>query len=255
MIEPWLVLEGDRSQRAVIFGPVTPTWDRGDFCEPLTELLIDRGYGVAIVDTPALFEGDGDRALSAAWLDAVAGRLAEFTSEPCLLAGYALGGTLALKFARHFQNVERVLCLSGPGFVDTELQRHLARLIDALKARNLAEALHCLASLVAPAGSAPESRHRDALGAESGAEIEAICRRMLRGFQLLAKLDSREEAAAYDGEVLCMVGELSQLATAGNQAIVPGRRRRLCVVPGAGMRLLKDNPRFTLDAIGSFIKT
>jgi pimeloyl-ACP methyl ester carboxylesterase len=255
MSEPWRVLGGERSRRAVIFGPVTPSWDGGEFCAPLTQLLLERGYGVAIVDTPALIEGDGDRTPAPAWLDSVAGRLVELASGACLLAGYALGGTLALKFSRHFPNTERVLCLSGPGFVDATLQSHLARLIEELRARRLGQALSCLAALVAPAGSAPEARHRDTVSVESDAEIEPACRRMLRGFELLAKLDSREEVAAFGGEVLCMIGELSQLATADNQAIVPGRRQRLMTVPGAGMRLLKDNPRFALDAIGSFIET
>ncbi len=256
MIEPWLVLERDRSRRALIFGPVTPTWDGGDFCAPLTELLLDRGYGVVIVDTPALFAGGDDRAVSPAWLDSVARRLSELASERCLLAGYALGGSLSVKFSRYFPSAERVLCLSGPGFVDASLQRHLACLIEPLRRRNLAEALRCLATLVAPAGSLPEARHRDAVGLEKQAEIELACRRMLRGFELLAELDAREEAARFDGDLLCMVGELSQLATIENQATVPGRRQhRRLAVPGAGMRLLKDNPKFALDAIGSWLKT
>lgn len=254
MSEPWLLLGDGEAARAVILGPVSPSFDDGAFCSVLSDALVGRGFGVLIVDTPAIVESLASARGLAGVVEGLAERLRGPASGASLLAGYALGGTLAVKLARYLPQVPRILSISGPGFVDAALRRSLAPLMNALEAGQLGHALRLLAESVAPLGQAPGAQHRDAFGSESGPGALAV-RRMLAGFRLLLELDARAEAASYEGELLGLVGELSQLATAENQAFTPGPHRRLVSVPGAGMRVLRDDPEFAMRAIEAWLET
>lgn len=254
MSEPWLLLGDGEAARAVILGPVSPSFDDGAFCSVLSDALVGRGFGVLIVDTPAIVESLASARGLAGVVEGLAERLRGPASGASLLAGYALGGTLAVKLARYLPQVPRILSISGPGFVDAALHRGLAPLMNALEAGQLGHALRLLAASVAPRGQAPGAQHRDAFGSESGLGELAV-RRMLAGFRLLLELDARAEAASYEGELLGLVGELSQLATAENQAFTPGPHRRLVSVPGAGMRVLRDDPEFSMRAIEAWLET
>ncbi|MCX4240908.1 hypothetical protein [Paraliomyxa miuraensis] len=254
MSEPWLLLGDGEAARAVILGPVSPSFDDGAFCSVLSDALVGRGFGVLIVDTPAIVESLASARGLAHVVEGLAERLRGPASGASLLAGYALGGTLAVKLARYLPQVPRILSISGPGFVDAALRRGLAPLMSALEAGQLGHALRLLAESVAPLGQAPGAQHRDAFGSESGLGELAV-RRMLAGFRLLFELDARAEAASYEGELLGLVGELSQLATAENQAFTPGPHRRLVSVPGAGMRVLRDDPEFAMRAIEAWLET
>jgi pimeloyl-ACP methyl ester carboxylesterase len=162
---------------------------------------------------------------------------------------------LAVALSRYLPQVPRLLSISGPGFVDAALRRGLVPLVSALESGQLGDALRLLAERVAPLGHAPRAHHLDTLGSESGLGELAVRRRMLAGFRLLLELDVRAQAASYAGELLGLVGELSQLATTENQAFTPGPRRRLVRVPGAGMRVLRDAPEFAMQAIEGWLKT
>lgn len=253
MSELWLLLGNEEAARAVILGPVSPSFDDGAFCSVLSHALVDRGFGVVIVDTPALVESLASARGPAGVVEGLAERLRGPASGVKLLAGYALGGTLAVKLARYLPQVPRILSISGPGFVDAALRRGIAPLVNALEAGQLDHALGLLAQSVAPLGRAPGAQHRDVLGSESGLDDLAMRRRMLAGFRLLLELDARTEAASYAGQLLAMVGQLSQLATADNQAFMPGPNRRLVSVPGAGMRVLRDDPEFAMQAIEGWL--
>lgn len=255
MSEPWLLLGDGEAARAVILGPVSPSFDDGAFCSVLSDALVGRGLGVLIVDTPAIVESLASAREPAGVVEGLAERLRGPASGASLLAGYALGGTLAVMLARYLPQVPRILSISGPGFVDAALRRGLAPLMNALEAGQLGDALRLLAESVAPLGQAPGAQHRDAFGSESGPGELAVRRRMLAGFRLLLELDARAEAAGYEGELLGLVGELSQLATAENQAFTPGPHRRLVSVPGAGMRVLRDDPEFAMRAIEAWLET
>lgn len=238
---------------ALVLGPVNPAWHGGDFCRPLVDLLVHRRQQVFVLDTIA-FIGDGQ--CTDAGASALA-RLAAYIEHELphldVIAGYALGGTVALKLARHLTATPRLLSLSGPGFIDPAIRSKLEALVALLEQGDLAGCLAALSASVAPLGSTPGAQHLDAIPAHA---IESGCRRMLAGFRFLLRLDARGGWDGYSGNVMCMIGALSQLATTANLALplagAPGRR--VVQVPDAGMRILLDNAAFTLSTINDWLR-
>lgn len=234
----------------LLLGPVSPLWHGADFCRPLLGLFAARRQRVHVLD-PVAFLEDGEQDA-----EAVLGRLADHIGRHLpplqLIGGYALGGTLALALAHRLPQTPRVLCLSGPGFVDTPLRAALETLLEPLRRNDLAQCLSLLAAQVAPRGSAPKATHTDAF-ADGHALVS--CARMRRGFELLLRLDARTQLHRYPGRVLCLLGEHSQLATIDNLAIDPAAdtRRQVCVVPASGMRILRDNETFTLTSLHEWL--
>lgn len=241
------------SSHALILGPVNPAWHGGDFCRPLVDLLVHRRQQVFVLDTIA-FIGDGqctDAGASA--LAALADYIGRELPHPDVIGGYALGGTVALKLARHLPATPRILSLSGPGFIDPAIRTRLQALVDLLGQGDLAGCLAALSASVAPLGCLPRAQHLDPIPT---AALESGCRRMLAGFRFLLRLDARGGWDGYDGDVLCMIGALSQLATTANLALplkgAPGRK--VVQVPDAGMRILLDNAAFTLSTINDWLR-
>jgi|GEM_PF-1018076 len=234
----------------LILGPVNPLWHGGDFCRPLLNFFAARRERVFVLDTIA-FIVDG-RA------DATIGKLAQFIERHLphveLIAGYALGGTVALKLTRHVPDSTKILCLSGLGFIDEALRSKLQALLDRLGDADLEGCLSHLSAMVAPRGTVPGAQHRDRI---SQPDARLACLRMHKGFGLLLSLDARVGLADYPSGIMCMLGEHSQLASTDNLAISPGpfdASRKLALVPGAGMRILLDNEAFTLSTIDVWLE-
>lgn len=244
----------EAASHVLILGPVNPAWHGADFCEPLVDLFLRRGQQVFVLDTIA-FVGDGVASDAGA---AAIGELADYIQSELppldVIAGYALGGTMALKLARYLPDTPRILCLSGPGRIDDDIRGRLQALVDLLERGDLAGCLAALSASVAPRGVAPGVRHVDSIPER---EAQEGCRRMLAGFRFLLRLDARGGWDGFPGRVLCMLGEQSQLATAANLAFQPGpagHRHEVVQVPRSGMRILLDNPVFTLSTINEWLQ-
>ncbi len=242
----------DNLEPILILGPVTPAWSGGEFCMGLIAALTEQGYCVYVLDSVHYL---GDLPLqrsSEEIIDSLAGVISEqFPNIQCIM-GYALGGTLACKLAHRLEHVTHVVSLSGPGFIDAPLCQALSDLNVPLRQGDLASALFALAKSVAPKGSIPSQGHIDAIPDD---DQHLACTRMLNGFEFLLQLDAREDLAKFKGNALCVVGELSQLATRDNQALQSGNSlHTLVVVPNAGMRVLCDNIEYTISEISSWLK-
>lgn len=242
----------DCKRQVLLLGPVSPLWNGADFCRPLLDFFVHRGRRVYVLD-PIAFIGDDDGAGS---VDESLGQMADyiqrFLPPMDLIGGYALGGTVALKLAHHLPKTPRVLCLSGPGFIDEPLRDGLGALLEALHQDDLGGCLSTLATLVAPRGSQPKAAHLDRFAADGARQS---CRRMRKGFEFLVRLDARTHLHAYPGRVLSLLGELSQLATTANLAFEPTNdsRRQCRLVPASGMRIMSDNEMFTLSSIHDWL--
>lgn len=247
---------GDPGARShvLILGPVNPAWHGGDFCQPLVDLFVAGGRQVFVLDTVA-FAGEGRTAdAGAAAIAQLAGYIREALPPLDVIAGYALGGTVALKLARALPATPRILCLSGPGCIDEAIRQRLQALVDLLEQGDLAGCLQALSASVAPQGAAPGVQHLDRIFSE---QVESGCRRMLAGFRLLLQLDARGGWDGFPGKVLCMIGAKSQLATVANLALplAPANSaHKVIQVPDAGMRLLLDQPEFTLSTISEWLQ-
>lgn len=243
---------GDSGQKGqvLLLGPVSPLWNGADFCRPLLEFFARRGQRVYALD-PIAFIGD-EGIDPEAVLAQTADYIRRFLPPMDLIGGYALGGTMALKLAHLLPETPRVLCLSGPGYIDTPLRAGLQTLLDALYQDDLGRCLSILSTLVAPRGSKPNATHTDRFAAERARES---CRRMRKGFELLMRLDARTHLHAYPGRALCLLGENSQLATNENLAFEPSSDglRQVRLVPASGMRIMLDNEMFTLSSIHDWL--
>jgi pimeloyl-ACP methyl ester carboxylesterase len=242
--------DADWPGRVLILGPVNPVWHGGDFCAPLLDFFASRKERVFVLDTIP-FIGDGDA-------EASIRKLAKFIKRHLphieVIAGYALGGTVALKLARHVPERTKILCLSGPGFIDESLRGKLQALLDHLGEADLEGCLSTLSAMVAPRGKVPGAQHRDRI---SERDAQLGCRRMRKGFGFLLNLDARLGLDDYPSSIMCMLGEHSQLATTDNLAIrvTPSdASRKLALVPDAGMRILLDNQAYTLSTIDEWLE-
>lgn len=245
--------DADWTSNVLVLGAVNPFWDGGDFCRPLLDFFAHRKQRVYVLDTiPFIGEWYGDEGEGCIW------KVARFIRNNLprldVIAGYALGGTVALKLARHLPESRKILCLSGPGYIDEPLRSKLETLIDLLVKEDLEGCLASLSVFVAPRGKAPGIQHLDRVAQH---DVQLGCRRMLKGFGFLLNLDARSSLGSYPGKIMCMLGEHSQLATTANLAIRPASSdssRKLALVPDAGMRILMDNEKFTMSAIDEWLE-
>lgn len=246
--------DADCTSHVLVLGAVNPVWHGGDFCRPLLDFFVRRKQRVFVLDTIP-FIGEGNFADEG---EVCIRNLARFIQDNLpkidLIAGYALGGTVSLKLARHLPEATKILCLSGPGFIDDALRGKLQALLDLLVKDDLEGCLASLSAFVAPRGKAPGIQHLDRIAQH---DVQLGCRRMLKGFRFLLNLDARPGLEDYPGKIMCMLGEHSQLATTANLAIQPAfsdSSRRLALVPDAGMRILLDNEKFTLSTIDEWLE-
>ncbi|WP_019223838.1 hypothetical protein [Bartonella rattaustraliani] len=234
-------------KNAVILAPVMPLWDHGDFCRDLQSILIEKGVKIDILDTTSIIK-DVTKENN---LILLAEKINKSFCFPFLLIGFALGGSLAQVLAPRLNNVQAVLSISGPGYVDTRLKRYLEALLNLLNQNALEQALELLYQYVQPLGM-PSKRAAIQICEES--KIEAIAR-MMRGFELLLQLDARDYLCHFAGKFLSIIGKESQLATISNQ-VNSGKDGHECrVVEAAGMRPWDDNPLTTTKIIDSWVKT
>jgi pimeloyl-ACP methyl ester carboxylesterase len=246
--------DADWNSHVLVLGPVNPVWHGGDFCRPLLDFFSCRKQRVFVLDTISFIEEGNFADEGEACIQNLARFIQNNLPKIDLIAGYALGGTVALKLARHLPETAKILCLSGPGFIDEALRGKLQTLLDLLVKEDLEGCLASLSALVAPLGKAPGIRHLDRIAQH---DVPLGCRRVLAGFGLLLSLDARPGLEDYRGKVMCMLGEHSQLATTANLAIRPtsaDSHRRLALVPDAGMRILLDNEEFTLSTINEWLE-
>lgn len=244
--------KADWSDHILILGAVSPVWHGGDFCQFLLDFFLQEKQRVFVLDTiPFIEHGNG-----ADQGEASIRKLARFIRDNLpkidLIGGYALGGTMALKLANQLPGTPKILCLSGPGFIDAALRGKLQALIDLLVEGDLEGCLTRLSTFVAAEGKMPNPQHRDRIAQN---DVEPGCRRMLKGFRFLLTLDARQSLATYPGEILCLLGQHSQLATTANLAIAASsKHHKLVQVPDAGMRILLDNREFTVSIINDWLK-
>lgn len=246
--------DDDWTSNVLVLGPINPVWHGGDFCQPLLDFFTRRKQRVYVLDTISFIgEWFGDEGESC--IRNVARFIRDNLPQLELIAGYALGGTVALKLAGHFPESRKILSLSGPGYIDETLRDKLQTLVDLLLKDDFEGCLANLSAFVAPRGKAPSIQHLDCIAQH---DVSVGCRRMLKGFGLLSNLDARPDLEHYRGKVMCMLGEHSQLATTANLAIRPASSsdssRRLALVPDAGMRILLDNEESTLSIIHEWLE-
>ncbi|WP_237387886.1 hypothetical protein [Xenorhabdus sp. Sc-CR9] len=230
---------------AVILAPVMPLWDHGDFCTPLFSLLQKMGYQVSIIDTLALINSiEPEHAINT-----IESELNRRFTQPYLLVGFAMSGTLVQLLAPRLKKLMGVISISGPGYTDSLLANKLKQLIDLLNKNQLDEAISLLYDFVVPEDGMPHAQ----IPSIPDHLRSTARKRMLTGFSLLLQLDARTTLCKYKGKFLSIIGGCSQLATVSNQVVRTHPTHCFIIVEGAGMRLWEDNPVFTNNIINNWL--
>ncbi|PHM44974.1 hypothetical protein Xmau_01179 [Xenorhabdus mauleonii] len=236
----------------VIFSPIMPLWDQGNFCTPLTLLLEKNGYRVTIIDTLSLINhANPDLIDSDFFIKTVEQELNQRFYRPYLLIGFAMAGTAVQLLAPRLKMLTGVISISGPGYIDMPLFGKLTQLMTLLKENQLDEAISLLHDFVIPEGGTPfppastiPNHFRDIAQT-----------RLIIGFSLLLKFDARTVLHNYKGKFLSIVGRSSQLATVCNQVVSSNLEHCFAVIDKAGMRPWDDQPKFINDVINDWLKT
>lgn len=237
--------------RVFILSPVMPVWDEGGFAQPLIEHFTAAGFQVTVFDSLSLpvMQGEDFGAFTERWACAL-----EPWGVPDVLVGVALGGALAQALAgTSFLQSTPALLLSSPAKADGLLDSRLGHMADLAEQGHVEQARHLLDNLVLPDG---QSHERVGLaGDESDATLSMQGQRLTVGFRLLAGVDVSECLLDYQGRVLSVFGEKSQLVSARHVLRTSGLQQRSLCIDGGGMRPLADDLQQVLDSIDTFLMT
>ncbi|MBP1139995.1 hypothetical protein ACTACN_18525 [Pseudomonas syringae] len=238
--------------RVFILSPVMPVWDEGGFAQPLIEHFTAAGFQVTVFDSLSLpvVPDEDFGAFTERWACAL-----EQWGVPDVLVGVALGGALvqALAGTSFLQSTPALLLLSSPAKADGLLDSRLGHMADLAEQGHVEQARHLLDNLVLPDGQVHE--RADPAGHESDATLSMQGQRLTVGFRLLAGVDLSECLLDYQGRVLSVFGEKSQLVGVRNVLRTRGRKQRSLCVEGGGMRPLADDLKQVLDSIDAFLMT
>jgi pimeloyl-ACP methyl ester carboxylesterase len=228
---------------ALVFAPVTPSWDGGTFFAPITGLLTRAGFRVTVVDTIFLRDEEADSmtALVARWR----AQLPSFETVE-LLCGNGLGGAVAQALLSDVSPATAVLLVSGPARTDMILEERLTQIADLAAVGRVDAALTLLNRRLLPHGKDPvdDAALPGNADEESGRRLAAM--RLLRGIDVSAAVK------AHPGPLLQIVGSHSQLVTRQHTAAAP--HHRVHVVNGAGMRPHTERTAEVSELVKAFLR-
>jgi pimeloyl-ACP methyl ester carboxylesterase len=218
-------------RRAVVLGPVQPTFDPR-FFDPITAWLRARGYAVEVLDTldavadPSMTVSDA----AEEWLS----RKPDITTSD-LLCGNAFGGAVIQAMLPAVRPDIPVMLLSAPTVANALLSTRLNEVARHARIGNLAGALWTLDDHVRSAllPSPPM------VSVTPAGDSRTSCRRIDLGMSLLASIDLSAPVARHQGPVLSVIGGRSRLVST-THVRVPGQGV-IAEIPDAGMRPHRDN--------------
>ncbi|AJT41723.1 hypothetical protein [Psychromicrobium lacuslunae] len=234
-----------RGQHWLFLAPYLPSWDQGAFFEPLAALLRERGHRINFVDTvePVGKSVHDFAALVAYWRARI-----DF-SEFDLLAGNALGGAVLQALLEDSGVHLPVVLFSSPTVADPVLVGKLNAIVELNRSGNAEAAHQLLTQLIAPGttGSAPLVESNEAQLTESSSRSNP----RTEALSFFQGLELSGAVANYDGRILSIVGELSQLVT--REHLRRREQDQSLEVARAGMRAHQQEPEFLREKIEQFI--
>lgn len=231
-----------------VLSPVMPVWDEGAFIKPLIGHLLSAGYRVVVFDSLSIpvIAGETLKAFSERWAEVL-----QPWGVPNVLAGVALGGALALELvsSSSLASTTALLLLSSPAKANALLDARLGRMAELANLGQVEEAKRLLDALVLPEGGVPQQT------AESQSNVPLVVQgqRLVRGFGFLAGIDLSHSLQKYQGRVLSIFGERSQLVTQTHAIETTGNNQRTLCIKGGGMRPLADDLDSVLSAVDTFL--
>jgi hypothetical protein len=159
--------------------------------------------------------------------------------------GFSFGGIILQHCFPVFSAAKKpVILCSTPSFIDESLGQKLARVITLCKEGNLSLAMDALYQTVYFPNDAPVSY--------SIKDPSRAMARLITGLQYVLDTDSRAILKNTDVDHLHLLGECSNLVNLAN--VCMPRTGKMLTVPGAGMRMLQDNPSFCEQVVWDYLR-
>ena len=232
------------NKTAIIMAPIMEKWDKGNFCKPLTNILINSGYKVSIYDSSCcanMYDSIDEVALF--WLKILKNK----HSSIDLLIGQAYGGTVAFNLI----NIDPQICcnaitISSPAKSDNLLRYRLNEIIDLLSSDRYAEALHFLGWRVHSEYSPQMPPKPQTLS------LPNIKDRLIPGFKHLCNSNIKHITKEFKGKIISLYGDSSRLVHEKN-IMKPTKNHSIYIIEKSGMRPFLDSNEKCMGIINQFI--
>ena len=235
----------EKGLTAIVMAPAMDAWDKGEFCTPLTELLVKRGYRVTLYDTMSLVGFMPNLADAAAcWKEVLLQR----HSRIDLAIGQAYGGALLQHILGDLLTARSCFIgLSAPTFYDDMLRVGLDDVLLKLREKGPEVAIQAKAWWVLADNSiAKPPRPKNVTSASA--------ERVATAFNHLRSHDARDAVARFTGRALWLHGERSRLVRDTNLIQISNHPRyRVVGLANCGMRPLTDARVEAICCIESFL--
>jgi len=200
-----------------------------------TTAFLNKNYQVDFVDPLTYIE------LSKDYYQLWRHKLKEMLSYYDAFLGFSFGGVILQQCFTLFKDVKKpIILFSAPTFANKALQEKLGEVIFLSQKNQLDKAITSLYKHVFYPNSLPQG-----LGVIDNKELAV--QRLIGGLQQVLATDSRNILQESSVEHLHFLGEYSDLVNTDN--VVAPKGGCLTIVPGAGMRVLQDNPSFCQEKI------
>ena len=223
---------GAGSKKLVIFAPISPQWNGIADIRETFERYAEK-YSIDYVDTLSIIyncKTINDAVLS------FKNYVCKYYQNVEAIIGFAFGGTLL----QHIVDVEflkecKLIFISSPTYADNDLINKLEGVIALLQKNKLLEAINLVEMLVQP---------ENVINVKMLSNIDFIKdkvqsrMRLLHGYKLMIRANASNKIKLINKDVLAIMGENSQLATANN-VLLPNQQIK--VIPKVGMRVFESN--------------
>lgn len=150
--------------------------------------------------------------------------------------GFSFGGVILQQCFSLFLPLKKpIILFSTPTLADKTLKDTLGKVIHLCQSNQLEKALQTLYQTVYFPNEMPNMVYKNS-------EESAAKERLVFGLNKVLETNSTESVTQSELNHLHLIGELSQLVNQDN--VLPPKCGKLITVPGAGMRILQDNPIF-----------
>ncbi len=229
-------------KKILALGPVMPQESEIQAIASTLSFL-QEDYQIDFIDPLSIQEDIANEAYYRLWEIEIEKNLESYD----IFFGFSFGGVILQQcfnlFAGHNKSI---ILFSTPTFADKDLGEKLGRVVYFCKGNQVIKALNFLYKDVFYPNKAPQQF-------TEVANETLVASRLIFGLERVLTSNSTIILSKSTVDHLHLIGECSNLVNRAN-AIVP-TTGRLVIVPGAGMRVLQDNPVFCqkiiLDQLGS----
>lgn len=202
-----------------------------------TLAFLDQDYQIDYLD-PLLIQAElTNEAYYALWEKEIKKRSDYYD----VFLGFSFGGVILQQCFDWFAGLKKtILLFSTPTFADPALEEKLGLVVRLCKERELTKALNYLYEQVFYPNPSP-------LKWEGFEYSDLVASRLIFGLQRVLATNSAQIVKSSLVEYLHLIGDSSALVNQGN--VEAPKMGHLIRVPGAGMRVLQDNPNFCQSVI------